>query len=30
VQTRAQLEADLRSILAAAFADGVITDSMEA
>ena len=26
-QTRAQLEADLRSLLAAAFADGVITDS---
>lgn len=30
IQTRAQLEADLRSLLAAAFADGVITDSMEA
>ena len=30
LQTRAQLEADLRSLLAAAFADGVITDSMEA
>jgi HK97 family phage prohead protease len=29
LQTRAQLEADLRSLLAAAFADGVITDSME-
>jgi HK97 family phage prohead protease len=29
LQTRAQLEADLRSLLAAAFADGIITDSME-
>jgi hypothetical protein len=29
VQTRAQLEADLRSLLAAAYADGIITDSME-
>lgn len=29
LQTRTQLEADLRSLLAAAFADGVITDSME-